>query len=134
VPIVLSQGPWNHIQVAGRDLFGIVDYVTGSYMVAIGGLLTALYVAISWGWQSFRDETNVGSGPVKINIVWMPFVRFIIPIAVALVLPGVRGWSQFGTPSHRRAGLHHKPSEADLEVTGPLTVILCAATMGRDRG
>jgi NSS family neurotransmitter:Na+ symporter len=91
VPIVLSQGPWNHIQVAGRDLFGIVDYVTGSYMVAIGGLLTALYVAISWGWQSFRDETNVGSGPVKINVTWMPFVRFIIPIAVALVLLGGAG-------------------------------------------
>jgi SNF family Na+-dependent transporter len=43
-------------------------------------------VACVWGWASFRDETNVGSGPIKINPTWMPFVRFIIPVAVGLVL------------------------------------------------
>jgi NSS family neurotransmitter:Na+ symporter len=86
VPIVLSQGPWSHIRVRGRDLFGIVDYVTGTYLLAIGGFLIALYVACVWGWASFRDETNVGSGPIKINPTWMPFVRFVIPVAVGLVL------------------------------------------------
>jgi NSS family neurotransmitter:Na+ symporter len=86
VPIVLSQGPWSHMRVFGRDLFGITDHVTGTYMLAIGGLLTALYVATVWGWASFRDETNIGSGPIKVNASWMPFVRLIIPVAVGLVL------------------------------------------------
>lgn len=86
VPIILSQGPWSHIQIFGRDIFGIVDHVTGNYMLAIGGLLISLYVAFVWGWSSFRDETNAGAGRVKVNVAWMPFVRFIIPVAVAAVL------------------------------------------------
>ena len=86
VPIVLSQGPWSHIQIGGRDLFALTDHITGNYMLAMGGLLIALYVAVKWGWSSFRDETNVGSGRIKVNPMWMPFVRFVIPTAVALVL------------------------------------------------
>ncbi len=86
VPIILSQGPWSHIQISGRDIFGIVDHVTGNYMLAIGGLLISLYVAFVWGWSSFREETNAGSGRVNVNITWMPFVRFIIPAAVVAVL------------------------------------------------
>jgi NSS family neurotransmitter:Na+ symporter len=86
IPIVLSQGPWSHIQVFGRDLFNFTDHVTGNYMLAIGGLLIALYVAIVWGWSNFREETNVGSGRITVNPTWMPFVRFVIPVAVALVL------------------------------------------------
>jgi NSS family neurotransmitter:Na+ symporter len=86
IPIVLSQGPWSQVRVFGRDLFGIVDYVTGTYMLATGGLLIALYVAAVWGWARFRDETNLGSERVKVTAAWMPFVRFIVPLAVGLVL------------------------------------------------
>lgn len=88
IPVILSQGPWSHIQIFGRDLFGALDFVVGSFLVPIGGLILALYVASSWGWPAFRDETNLGSGPVKVNFTWRPFVQFIIPTAVALVLLG----------------------------------------------
>jgi NSS family neurotransmitter:Na+ symporter len=86
VPVVLSQGPWSHITVFGRDIFGIVDHVTGTYMLAIGGLLIALYTALVWGWSHFRDDTNRGSRHVTVNGTWKPFVLFLIPVAVALVL------------------------------------------------
>ena len=86
LPIVLSQGPWSHITMAGRDLFGVVDYLTGSFTLAIGGLLLSLYAAFAWGWERFRDETNVGSRTVKVNITWKPFMLVVIPVAVATVL------------------------------------------------
>ena len=86
VPVVLSQGPWSHITLFGRDIFGIVDHVTGTYMLAIGGLIIALYTAFVWGWSRFRDDTNLGAGRIKVNVTWKPFVLFLIPVAVALVL------------------------------------------------
>lgn len=86
IPIILSQGPWSHITLFGRTLFGIADYVTGTYMIATAGLLTALYTAFAWGWRAFRDDTNVGSGRIKVHATWKPFVLFIIPVAVLLVL------------------------------------------------
>ena len=91
VPVALSQGPWSHIQILGRDLFGALDFVVGSYLVPVGGMILALYVATSWGWTAFRDETNVGSGRIKVNATWRPMVQFIIPAAVALVLLGGLG-------------------------------------------
>ena len=86
IPVVLSQGPWAHVTVGGRDIFALVDYVTGTYTLPVGGLLVALYTAFVWGWRRFRDETNVGSGVVKVNVTWKPFVLVIIPLAVSIVL------------------------------------------------
>ena len=54
-------------------------------------MILALYVATSWGWTAFRDETNVGSGYIKVNATWRPFVQFIIPAAGARVLLGGLG-------------------------------------------
>ena len=86
VPIVLSQGPWADIRIAGRSIFGFVDHLTGSYMLGLSGFLIALYLAIGWGWEAFRRETNQGAGYITVNPTWMPFVRVLIPLAVGLVL------------------------------------------------
>jgi len=86
IPSVLSQGPWAHIRFLGRDIFGVLDLVVGSYLTPAGGLVLALYIATSWGWTAFRDETNVGSGWLKVNSLWRPLVQFIIPAAVAIVV------------------------------------------------
>ena len=91
VPVVLSQGPWSHIQIFGRDLLGALDFVVGSYLAPVGGMILALYVATSWRWSAFRDQTNVGSGRIKVTATWKPLVQFIIPAAVALVLLGGLG-------------------------------------------
>ncbi len=91
IPSALSAGPLAAVQLLGRDIFGALDYMVGSYLVPLGGLVLALYVATSWGWAAFRDETNVGSGPVKVNPIWRPFVRFLIPLAVLLVFAGGLG-------------------------------------------
>ena len=86
VPVILSQGPWSNIRVFDKDLFGLADWVSGNVMLTLGAFLISLYVAFVWGWERFRDETNVGSGRVKVGAWWAPFVRYLIPVAVAIVL------------------------------------------------
>ena len=34
------------------------------------------------------DETNVGAGRLKVFLWWKPFIKYIIPIAVAVILFG----------------------------------------------
>ena len=91
IPVILSQGPWSHVRVFGLDLFGLADLVSGSYMLTAGAFMLALYVSFVWGWTRFRDETNAGSGRIKVFQSWKPFVRFLIPAAVAIVLLGGLG-------------------------------------------
>ena len=86
VPVVLSQGPWSDITVFGMDLFVLTDYVSGSVLLPIGALALALYVALSWGWNGFRDDLNQGAGAVKVGSSWKPFIMVFIPAAVAMIL------------------------------------------------
>ena len=86
VPAILSQGPWSHIRAFGKDLFALADTLSGNFMLTAGGFVIALYIAVGWGWERFRDETNVGSGRVKIGPSWKPLVRYLIPAGVGIVL------------------------------------------------
>ncbi len=86
IPIVLSMGPWSGVHVLGLNFFDLVNTVTGDYMLPASGLLIALYVAVKWGWRSFRDEANRGAGRVRVTGLWKPLVLFAIPVAVAIVL------------------------------------------------
>ena len=86
VPVVLSQGPWSELSVFGMDLFVLTDYVSGSVLLPMGALALALFVAVSWGWEGFRDDLNQGSGPLKVAASWRPFVMGLIPAAVLMIL------------------------------------------------
>lgn len=92
VPVVLSLGPWSGFLVGGMNLFDFVNRVSGDYFLPVVGLLTALYVVSKWGWSAFREETNRGAaGFVTVSGWWRPLVRFVIPVAVSLVLLGAFG-------------------------------------------
>ncbi len=88
VPVILSQGPWSHIHIFGMNFFEFADSVSSDYMLAAGGLLISLYILSQWGWKRFRQEANQGAGRVRANAAWGAFFRFIIPVAVAIVLLG----------------------------------------------
>ena len=84
--IVLGFGPWSDVRLFGRGLFDIADYVSGNVLLTLGGLLLSLYVATSWGFDRFREETNRGAGRVRVTGAWGPVMRWLAPLAVALVL------------------------------------------------
>ena len=65
------------------DLFVLLDTVSGTFLLPTAALAVSLYVVFAWTFDRFRDDTNVGSGSVKINAVWKPLVVFVIPVAVS---------------------------------------------------
>lgn len=86
VPIALGDGPWAAVRIGGRSLFELADYVSGNLFLTVGGLLVSLFVATAWGFERFRAETNQGAGRFRITAAWGPVMRFIVPIAVGLVV------------------------------------------------
>ena len=89
--VIMFQGPWSGPRLFGRDLFTFIDYLSGTVLLPISALSLAVYVSVGWTFRRFRAEANVGSGWVKVGPPWGPFVRLLIPIAVALVFPRGRG-------------------------------------------
>jgi neurotransmitter:Na+ symporter, NSS family len=86
VPSALGFGPWTGVQLFGRSIFDFVDFLSGNVLLTVGGLLIALYTAISWGFAEFQRESNVGAGRVRVFASWAPFIRYLIPLAVFVVL------------------------------------------------
>ncbi len=91
VPIALGFGPWAETRPFGLSLFGLADYVSGNLLLTAGGFLLALYVALVWGFERFRSETNVGAGRLRVTPAWSPLLRWIVPAAVAFVVLSALG-------------------------------------------
>ena len=86
IPIALGFGPWAGVELFGRGLFGLADYVSGNLFLTLGGLALSLYVATAWGFDRFRETVNVGAGSIRVTRSWGIIMRFVAPIAVALVV------------------------------------------------
>jgi len=86
VPAALALGPWSHVRVADMALFTAIDAVGGSLLLALGGLVLAIYVAWVWGFERFQADANAGAGGIRVTAYWRPLVRWIVPLAVGAVL------------------------------------------------
>ena len=78
----------SHIQIFGRDLFRLFDFVSSNILMLTNGICTALYV----GWycskqDSINELSNNGTLQIKtILSVWFILIRYIIPILIAIIL------------------------------------------------
>ncbi len=85
VPSILSHGPWEHITFFGRNMFELIDYISGNVILTIGGLLLALYVTFVWKFDNFRNELNVGTKGIKISPMLQPIIKTFIPLLIIVV-------------------------------------------------
>ncbi len=93
-PVILAQGPWAGPWAFGMGLFDLMDHTSSQVILPAAGLMVALYMAYGWGFRAFRDETNRGAGPFRVNAAWRPLAVVLIPLAVAIVV--LVGWGLLG--------------------------------------
>lgn len=86
IPSILSFGPWSELTIMGMDFFNFTDYLSGSIMLPLGGLLISLFVAYKWGFEKFKAETNEGSAGIKVSNAWKIFLKVLIPVVIAIIL------------------------------------------------
>ncbi|MBN2861694.1 MAG: sodium-dependent transporter [Bacteroidales bacterium] len=83
---VLSFGALSNIQITGKNIFSLLEYLTSNIMLPVGGLFIVIFI----GWffnrdQSRRELTNDGELKGNIVPVFMFIVKFVAPIAIAMV-------------------------------------------------
>ena len=82
----LSLGAWSSLQIAGRSLFDVFDFVTGQIFLPVGGFLTCVFL----GWfvpkKLVKDEfTNWGTLSSRLFPVFLFLVRFVCPVAILCI-------------------------------------------------
>ena len=82
----LSLGRFDGLQLFGKSLFDVFDFVTGQIMLPVGGFLTSLFV----GWYIPRkvvhgEFTNNGTLSGRLFGLFLFSVRFICPLGILLI-------------------------------------------------
>lgn len=82
----LSLGVWNNLEIGGKSLFDIFDFVTGQIFLPVGGFLTCIFL----GWfvpkKLVKDEfTNWGTVSQRFFGIYLFLVRFVAPLAILAI-------------------------------------------------
>ena len=96
VPSALSNGAVGFLTtlytMGGQDksFLDLQDMVFGNYSLSIGALLIAIFVGWKWGHRAALDELE-GGGEHRLPLaaVWTFLIRFVCPVAVAIVLVSI---------------------------------------------
>jgi NSS family neurotransmitter:Na+ symporter len=86
IPTALSYNSLSEWKIIGdRVFFDSVDLIASNYLLPISGLLIALYVGWFWSGTEEKEELIAG-GAGWIYPLWHFLIRFVSPVAVAIVL------------------------------------------------
>lgn len=82
----LSFGAMEDVTLGGLTFFGIMDFTSSNILLPLGGLLIVVFVGWFLGSANVRDEvSNSGTLPVRLFHVFMFLLKFIAPVAIAIV-------------------------------------------------
>jgi len=86
---VLAAGSWgwfSGITIAGKNIFGVLNWTTANLLLPMGGFFIVIFVGWFMGKRLVREEiTNQGSLRAWFLKLFIFIVRYIAPIAILLV-------------------------------------------------
>jgi NSS family neurotransmitter:Na+ symporter len=86
IPTALSYNSLSEWKIIGdRVFFDSADLIASNYLLPISGLLIALYVGWFWSGTEEKEELVAG-GAGWVYPLWHFLIRFVSPVAVAVVL------------------------------------------------
>jgi len=91
----LSMGAWSDFLIPWIDgnsygIFDFLDVVTSYYLLPLGGLLSALFVAYVWGVPNAVKEIKTG-GNFRTEKLWSILIKFVVPVLVFIILLSTTG-------------------------------------------
>ena len=91
-----SWGWFDHLTIAGNNIFGILNFTSANILLPVGGFFIILFIGWFMGKKKVRDElSNQGLTRTRLLGVFLFLVRFIAPLAIALVFLNGMGILKF---------------------------------------
>ena len=89
VPSALSQGAVSWLTVMpgiGQSFLDFQNIIWGNYGLSIGAILICLFVGFRWGTPRMLEFVELGGNPMPGRAVFGFLVKFVCPLAIAVVL------------------------------------------------
>ncbi len=87
IPCILGFSVWQDVQIAGKSIMDIEDFIVSNLLLPIGSLLFVLFCTTryGWGWEKFLAEANEGKG-LKVAKWMRPYMTFVLPVIILVLL------------------------------------------------
>jgi NSS family neurotransmitter:Na+ symporter len=87
IPCILGFSVWKDVQIAGKGIMDMEDFVVSNLLLPIGSLLFVLFCTTryGWGWEKFLAEANEGKG-LKVAKWMRPYMTFVLPVIILVLL------------------------------------------------
>ncbi len=82
---IFSFNEWSEFKLFSMTMFELIDYITSNIMLPLGGIFMAIFVAWFMKSEDVASELKVSAQNFGYQI-WNFLLRYIIPLAVTLVL------------------------------------------------
>lgn len=90
---MLSFNIWSDYKLFGLNFFNLLDKLTASIMLPLGGLFIAVFAGWLMKVESSKNELNTAKNGYT---VWLILIRYISPVAVMVVFLSAIGVIKFG--------------------------------------
>ena len=97
IPPILGYGAWDGFEFYGMDILDTYDFWADSVMLPLGGLLVAIFAGYVFKANNVADEANRTAEKIKVGKWFSPLVRYLIPIAIAVIIT-INLWETFVGP------------------------------------
>jgi neurotransmitter:Na+ symporter, NSS family len=84
IACLLSLNAWSEVKIFGKGFLDLFDFLTANIMLPLGGVLIAIFAGWLLSRASSVDELEMGEG-LAYRLWWL-LIRYVAPIAVAIVL------------------------------------------------
>jgi len=88
LPTIFGFTIWSNIQIAGKGIMDIEDFIISNNLLPLGSLFYVLfcsYKSFGWGFDNFLDETNTGEKGPKLPRWIKPYMQFVLPLIILFV-------------------------------------------------
>jgi neurotransmitter:Na+ symporter, NSS family len=89
IACLLSLNLWSGYTLLGKGVLDLFDFLTANILLPLGGILIAVFAGWVLPRRASVDELGMGEGPGY--RLWRLLVRYVAPIAVAVVLLNALG-------------------------------------------
>jgi len=72
--------------IYGKDFFDTMNYITGSWMMPVAGLLTTIFIGYVVKKELCREEFLKGTTMNYLFLPWFFIMRYLAPIAIVLII------------------------------------------------
>lgn len=88
LPCVFSSNIWSNITVFGKSFMDLEDFIVSNLLLPIGALMYVLFCTsrYGWGWKNFEEEVNCGEKGIRLPRWIRPYMTFVLPVIILIVL------------------------------------------------